>query len=111
VRVIVCGGRDYADRRRVVEVLAGLPEDTVVVHGAARGADRIAGEVATSLGLRVEAHPANWRCHGKAAGPLRNRAMLAAGVDLVVAFPGGSGSADMVRRARRAGIHVVEVLP
>lgn len=29
--------------------------------------------------------------------------------DLGVAFPGGRGTADMARRARKAGVRVVEV--
>jgi ABC-type sugar transport system substrate-binding protein len=29
--------------------------------------------------------------------------------DIVVAFPGGTGTADMVRRARKAGVVVIEV--
>lgn len=109
MRVIVCGGRSYTDYSRVVEVLAELPEDAIVVHGDARGADRLAGMAAAALGLRVEAHPAEWDRYGRAAGMIRNRAMLAAGAHLVVAFPGGKGTAGMVRLARKAGVPVEEV--
>jgi hypothetical protein len=35
--------------------------------------------------------------------------MLEYGPDLVVAFPGGRGTADMVRRAKAAGCEVLEV--
>lgn len=60
----------------------------------------------------VRAFPADWHRDGKAAGPIRNRRMLLEGMpDLVVAFPGGRGTADMVRRARAAGIEVVEPFP
>jgi len=53
---------------------------------------------------------ANWRTHGKAAGPIRNQQMLDEGrPHLVVAFPGGTGTADMVRRAKAAGVPVMEV--
>ena len=48
--------------------------------------------------------PADWTKHGKAAGPIRNQKMLDECPDLVVAFPGGKGTADMVRRAMKAGI-------
>lgn len=81
----------------------------VIVHGAARGADTIARLVAEDLGLATEAHPADWKKHGKAAGPIRNQEMLDSGIDLVIAFPGGNGTADMVKRARQAGVEVVEV--
>ena len=47
----------------------------------------------------------------RGAGPERNARMLAEGrPDLVVAFPGGTGTADMVRRAKAAGVRVVEVV-
>ncbi len=55
---------------------------------------------------------AEWMKYGKAAGPIRNARMLAEGKpDLVVAFPGGRGTADMLRRVREAGIEVIEPLP
>lgn len=54
--------------------------------------------------------PANWEHHGKAAGPRRNQAMLdAGGVVLVVAWPGGVGTADMVDRATRAKVRVHQI--
>ncbi len=49
---------------------------------------------------------AKWETYGKAAGPIRNREMLLNLPALVVAFPGGKGTADMVRQAERAGIPV-----
>ena len=43
----------------------------------------------------------------KSAGHIRNQVMLDKGKpDVVVAFPGGRGTADMVRRAEGAGIEV-----
>lgn len=55
-------------------------------------------------------YPANWLKYGRMAGAMRNQQMLdEEEVDLVVAFPGGKGTADMVRRARAAGIEVREV--
>ena len=113
MRIIVCGGRDYDDRGTVVRLLIlvaeHLGQNLTIVHGAARGADTLVGEVAGELGLEVEPHPADWKTHGKAAGPIRNQQMLDAGADLVIAFPGGKGTADMVERARKAGIVVLEV--
>lgn len=54
----------------------------------------------------TEPHPADWSTHGKAAGPIRNQQMADARADLCLAFPGGKGISDMVRRAERAGIPV-----
>lgn len=59
--------------------------------------------------ILIEEYPAEWDKHGKAAGFIRNQDMLDSGVDVVVAFPGGRGTADMVRRARKAGVEVVEI--
>lgn len=111
-RIIVCGGRDYADRARVWEVLDGLLVEfgaIVVFHGGARGADALAERWTIERGVTGFASPADWTKHGRAAGPIRNRQMLDAGADLVVAFPGGSGTADMIKQARARGVPVREV--
>lgn len=108
-RIIVCGGRDYRDERTIRTVLSVLYGAEVLVHGDARGADRMAASVGADLGFTTEPWPADWNAHGKAAGPIRNQQMLDAGADLVVAFPGGRGTEDMVRRARAAGVTVLRV--
>lgn len=60
--------------------------------------------------MSVEPHPADWQRHGKAAGHIRNAEMVQAGADLVLAFyqrgARNTGTADLVRRASRAGIPV-----
>jgi hypothetical protein len=114
--VLVCGGRDYADRQRVLNVLdaynAAVPIGTVV-HGAARGADTFAGEWARAHpGVEERAFPAPWATYGKSAGAIRNARMLReTKPHLVIAFPGGRGTADMVRRARKSGVPRVVELP
>jgi hypothetical protein len=80
-----------------------------LIHGDANGADRLAGEWGTARGITVEAHPADWKKHGRAAGPIRNQKMLEETPALVVAFPGGKGTADMVKKARQAGVEVFVV--
>lgn len=113
MRVLVCGGRDYDQTGRIGEVLDDLHElcpFTHVIHGGARGADIRAGVWARHRGIQEVRCDANWDKHGKAAGHIRNGAMLALQPDLVVAFPGGRGTADMVRQARAAGVHVKEVV-
>ena len=114
MRVIVTGGRDYADRARVFAALDTIHAETpigCVVQGGARGVDEHADGWTEKSGARSVTLPADWKAHGKAAGPMRNQAMIDAGADLVVAFPGGRGTADCVRRARAAGIRVVEAKP
>lgn len=81
---------------------------SALIQGGARGADRSAAECARGLGIKVVTVPADWRTHGKAAGPIRNQRMIDDfKPDLVLAFPGGRGTADMVSRARAAGIEVI----
>lgn len=111
VRIIVTGGRDYADQNAVARTLQALwnplqPGKPTLVHGGAPGADQIAHQYARAHGWEVEVHYANWELHGRGAGPIRNQKMANAGGDLCIAFPGGRGTADMVRRAEEAGIPV-----
>lgn len=112
-RVLVCGGRDYADRetlRRVLDAHLDLFGPFVLIHGAARGADTLAGEWAASRGVEFEAYPADWDRFGRRAGPERNRRMLHQGKPtVVVAFPGGAGTAHMVRIARAFDVPVFVV--
>lgn len=108
--VLVCGGRDYADGARVYAVLDEEHMQrpiTRIVHGAARGADSIAAGWAWKTGVSIAPYPADWGTHGKGAGPIRNARMLRnEEPDMVIAFPGGAGTADMVRRAVAAGVRV-----
>lgn len=111
--VLVCGGRDYNDWDHMCVVLSDLLNGdgiSRIVHGDARGADRMAGAWAKLVDIPVTTYPADWVKHGKAAGPIRNQLMLdSEAIDMVVSFPGGRGTADMVKRATAKGIPVVEV--
>lgn len=111
MRVLVCGGRDYADAEQVEQVLDHyLLAELAICHGAARGADTLAGQWAARRAVPCQRFPADWSRYGRAAGALRNARMLAEFTpDLVLAFPGGRGTADMVARATLAGVPVVQV--
>lgn len=83
----------------------------LVIHGGASGADNIAGRWAFLAGIREYVFGADWATHGKAAGPIRNQKMLDEGKpNLVVAFPGGKGTANMINLAADAGIEIWEPL-
>src|SRR6266704_483669 len=109
MRVIICGGRDFNDRKKVVKALTGLHKDTVLVHGNCKGVDRLAADIWSHWEGRVEPHLADWKKHGNAAGPIRNQEMVDAGAKFVIAFPGGKGTADCVERAEKAGIQIRRV--
>ena len=109
---LVCGGRDFADRDRAYSWLDrlaahhGTPDR--LIHGDARGADRIGRDWARDRGVPIGTYPADWTRHGRAAGPIRNQQMLDEGhPSLVIALPGGRGTADMIARSQAAGIKTV----
>ena len=100
MKILMCGSRKWTDRvaisRALLDAISmyGLtPKDVTVIHGAAEGADIIAGQIASALGCEVVPYRAEWMRYGKAAGPIRNQRMLDEGKpDLVLAFPlGGPG--------------------
>lgn len=122
VRVLVTGGRDYADRQRVFDVLGYYHSQqpfSVLIHGCADGADTLAQFWAASVPLPVERYPAAWddlttppvvlryrrdgTPYNAAAGGIRNGRMLREGKpDVCVAFSGGRGTGDMCQRCHAA---------
>lgn len=138
MNILVCGGRNFGNIEQgergtlkeqeylfIQGTLGQLsmdwpktPEDKYgnwlpnvrIITGGAKGVDSAAIDWAVVNWCEFKEYLADWRKHGKAAGPIRNQQMLdEEKIDLVVAFPGGSGTADMVRRARKAGIPVKEI--
>lgn len=128
MRVLVTGGRDFGNyevveyelnRLLCVWLEAGGVGRFVVIHGGATGADSLANKWAESTrdsggySIKIESHPVSpedWRKLGKKAGPIRNSRMLDEGKpDICVAFPGGDGTADMVRKCIKAKVPVRQV--
>ena len=121
MRVLVCGGRDYSDSPALFRALDAIDREhgiTCIIHGGASGADDIAHSWWTRRYVdrkrpgwfTLAVCRPDWSAAGKAAGPQRNQMMLERGKpDMVLAAPGGRGTADMVRRAREAGVTVIEV--
>jgi hypothetical protein len=127
MRVLVCGGRNFNNKDLVVQTLNAiadefelwappdeygntLPLGLTIIAGGASGADRLAAEYAAVNWAGYKEFPADWVKYGRSAGPVRNQQMLFEGKpDMVVAFPGGRGTAHMVTVARRAGVPVREI--
>lgn len=107
-KILVCGGRTYVNIRRVYSVLGAFKPDEIV-EGGADGADKFARSWAARSQVICHTYPARWRAEGRAAGPIRNGRMIAEKPGLVIAFPGGDGTADMVRQARQKKVPVLEV--
>jgi predicted Rossmann-fold nucleotide-binding protein len=110
MRLIVCGGRFYDDAAEVARRLGAIHARhgiTLLIHGGAPGADRLAGRWAEERGIPTRAYPADWRKWDRAAGPIRNAAMLRVEKpDAVVVFPGGIGTKNMIDLAEKAGVPV-----
>jgi predicted Rossmann-fold nucleotide-binding protein len=123
LRVLVCGGRDYGlkdDGAQYVKLVNTLntiaangARQVTIIHGGAKGADACAGQWASVTRTPTEVYPADWyKADGtldKGAGFRRNELMLTKKPDVVVAFPGGNGTAHMCKIARLAGVKVFEV--
>lgn len=111
MRILVCGGRDFNDIELFKKVMFNnIPPGAEIITGMAKGADHMAWKWGHLMGLVVHEFPADWDTYGKKAGPMRNIQMLVEGKpDLVIAFPGGTGTAHMKKIARAAGIKVIEI--
>jgi hypothetical protein len=113
--VIVCGDRFWTDVEMIEAELRKLPKGTIIVHGACRGADTIASNIAKRLGFEVRPYPADWDEFGVRAGPFRNRKMLRQeSPNLVIAFhkdlANSKGTKDMVEIAKAAQVPV-KIIP
>lgn len=109
MRTIICGGRRHyltsADFNWLDEIRATLPI-TSVISGGAAGVDT-GGEIfARTRNIPLTVCHADWKRWGGAAGPIRNQEMAEI-ADAVITFPGGTGTADMVRRAKDKGLRII----
>lgn len=115
--IMVAGGRDYTDEKAIREALEPYNEEgNLLLSGGARGADTVAEFIWIERFQRPAfVCPAPWDRADKAAGMMRTRAILTGTAwegymtevpDLVLAFPGGRGTAYTVDEAIRLGIRV-----
>jgi hypothetical protein len=112
MKVLVCGGRKYGDARFLFAQLNYLHQQlgiTQIIQGGASGADYLAKGWAYSNDIECREFKADWNKHGKAAGPIRNKQMLDEGKpDIVMAFPGGPGTANMMRLAEMHDCQILD---
>lgn len=115
--IIVCGSRDGAPFGEVERAMGDALRDLSalgssfnhVVVGSNRGVDGRAFRWAVREEMVATIVPAQWKSggHKEAEGPKRNRRMISLfRPDRVLAFPGGSGTEDMVSAAKAAHIQV-----
>ena len=102
----VCGGRDYENYTMLSASMAGfVARGDVIVHGGARGADSLSGRFAEENGFGIIIVPAIWS-RSRGAGFARNEIIANLPLAFLIAFKGGNGTADMVKRAIAHGIKV-----
>lgn len=106
MKVIIAGSRYGRPNRELADAIAASGfVVTEIVHGAAPGVDEQADAWARSADIPVARFPAPWKTVGKAAGPIRNRAM-AKYADALIALSGGDGTSSMIREAQKAGLEI-----
>lgn len=108
MKLIIAGGRSFKGDKIHLQWLDSIHEQhrvTEVVSGKAPGADHFGEQWAAMRNIPVTPFPADWNKHGRAAGPIRNRQM-AGYADGLAAFPGGKGTANMLRQAADAELTI-----
>jgi hypothetical protein len=112
---LVCGGRYFKDTEFVYRTLTNLTwvrgAPLQLVQGGSDGADHWARLWASDQVVVGYTEFAKWDVYLESAGPIRNQLMLDKyKPDLVIAFPGGIGTAHMVHIAHKAGVEVIPVM-
>jgi hypothetical protein len=109
MRFLICGSRLWIDSALIWIVIATLPPGSVIIHGCANGADKMAAKAALHFGFEIEnplggypISPGEWKLFGRGAGAQRNRLMIIEGhPDRVIAFHlGTNGTQNMIDQAR-----------
>lgn len=113
-KIIVSGGRDFKDAKFLNSILDRLHKEKVIckiVFGCARGVDALALDWAKRNMVDFARYEADWESHGKAAGPIRNKRMIEENLDakILLAFPGGSGTANAVSIAKGFNLKTINL--
>lgn len=114
-RVIIAGCRDFNDYELLIEkcdyfLQDEKKEDVVIISGHASGADALGERYAQERGFQLETFPADWKAHGRAAGPIRNARMASAANALIAFWDGKSRvTKNMIETAKNHNLKVVVV--
>ena len=113
MKILVCGGRSYSNKKEFNEYMDRINEIygpiVKIIHGGANGADSMAQKWAENHKISTTIYQAKWHKYGKAAGPIRNKEMLEKEKpNLIIAFPGGHGTRNMVELACEAEVLTIE---
>lgn len=110
MKVIIAGGRDFKNYLALsvkCDDILSNTKDVTIVSGGAEGADRLGERYAILRDLPLIEFPADWKTHGKAAGPIRNKQM-AQYADALIAFWDGKskGTKNMIDLAKANNLNV-----
>lgn len=112
MKIIIAGGRNYFPSSEEITVAVAKSgfKITELVSGNAQGVDTAAEKWAQSHNIPMTLFPALWVKHGKKAGPLRN-AEMGLYAEGLIAFPGGTGTQNMIANMKRLKklIYIVEI--
>lgn len=110
MRVLVCGGRDFTNQAWLFNELDKLDAKdkiTCIISGCVQGADNLAMLWAFKRKIEVAPFPADWKNLSNSAGPIRNETMIKKGrPDIILAFPGGRGTENMIMLGLNARLRV-----
>jgi hypothetical protein len=111
MKILICGDRNWDDYNKIKTKFTEFNScNDVIIVGGATGADSIAEDIAIIEGFEVIVKPADWIKYGRAAGPIRNKAMLDLKPDKVIAFhsdiENSKGTKNCVDQAKERGIQV-----
>lgn len=115
MKVLISGDRNWTNRELIRVWIAKLQDFgvTEIIEGGASGADTIAREEAEAAGIPVTEMKAQWNKFHKAAGVIRNTAMLKLNPEMVIAFHDDIGSSHgtkhMIKIAKKAGVRTLLV--
>jgi len=115
MRTIIAGSRTITDASKLQTVIDDYEWPiTTVLCGGAQGVDKLGEQYALAHNIPIEYYPADWKTHGKAAGPIRNSQMAENAEALILIWDGQSrGSKDMLAKAQAKNLktYVYYILP
>jgi len=103
MKTIIAGGRTITDYEIVLSAIHQSQFDiTEVVSGMAAGVDTLGIQYAKNHNIPVKEFPADWKKHGRAAGPIRNGQMAEYADALIAIWDGEStGTKNMINQAEK----------
>jgi hypothetical protein len=114
-RIAVTGGRNYDNKLVVFNTLddyvSNIKDTILLMHGGCTGADQLAKEWARLRGIHNAEVEALFNYYGPIGGPKRNKMIIDMAPNILIAFPGGKGTANMLKQAQDQGIVTINVTP